>query len=210
MIIKNEAEKLATQKKHLQEKLQEQDLQAKKIRETISELEKNIDTQATFACEKINTNCPFIKIINKKTFDQLDQQKKTFQDQENQILATIQKLSIDIQTLTNTVPQQETNKIQTLESQQQTIEKNIETIKLLLNEINYKAIEVTYNDHIQQNKLLKDLDQKITQLELESKQIEERKLNHQKAIIQKENISKQKEEYLQLIAQKQEQYITKE
>ncbi|MEI6119415.1 MAG: hypothetical protein WCP92_09870 [bacterium] len=48
----------------------------KNILNTLKELEKNIDTQATFACEKIELPCPFIKIINKKTFDQLDQQKK--------------------------------------------------------------------------------------------------------------------------------------
>jgi len=75
-MIKNEAEKNETKKKHLEEKIHDQEHQLKNIWKTLKELEDNIDTQATFACEKIQSLCPFIKIINKKTFDQLDQQKK--------------------------------------------------------------------------------------------------------------------------------------
>ena len=74
-MTKNEAEKNETQKKHLEEKIIDQENQLKNIVKTLKELEKNIDTQATFACEKIKEPCPFIKVINKKTFEQLDQQK---------------------------------------------------------------------------------------------------------------------------------------
>lgn len=76
LIAKNEAEKIATQKKHIEEKIHDQESQIKNIMNTLEELEKNIEAQATFACEKIQSPCPFIKVINKKTFDQLDQQKK--------------------------------------------------------------------------------------------------------------------------------------
>jgi hypothetical protein len=75
-MTQNEAEKIITQKKYLEEKIIDQEHQMKNILKTLKELEKNIDTQATFACEKIKEPCPFIKVINKKTFDQLDQQKK--------------------------------------------------------------------------------------------------------------------------------------
>jgi len=75
-VTKNEAEKNETQKQHLEEKIHDQENQLKNILKTLKELEQNIDTQATFACEKIELPCPFIKVINKKTFDQLDQQKK--------------------------------------------------------------------------------------------------------------------------------------
>lgn len=76
MVAKNEAERNITQKKHLEEKIIDQENQLKNILKTLNELEKNIETQASYACEKIALPCPFIKVINKKTFDQLDQQKK--------------------------------------------------------------------------------------------------------------------------------------
>ena len=63
---------------------------------TLKELEKNIDTQATFACDKIQEPCPFIKVINKKTFDQLNQQKKTYIEQQEQIETVVKKLQIEL------------------------------------------------------------------------------------------------------------------
>jgi len=95
----------------------------------LKELEENIDTQATFACEKIKDNCPFIKIINKKTFDQLEQQKKTFQEQYQQIETTIKKLQTEFKILNDTPLQKENKSIEVLETQQKEAEKAIEQIK---------------------------------------------------------------------------------
>lgn len=75
LIAKNEAEKIATQKKHLEEKIIDQEHQLKNIVKTLQDLEKTIDTQSTYECEKIQGKCPFIKAIKKQTFEQLDQQK---------------------------------------------------------------------------------------------------------------------------------------
>jgi hypothetical protein len=55
--------------KNLLEKKDNYNLQIKKIIEKIQIFEKDLNEQETFACEKIQTNCPFIKIINKKTFE---------------------------------------------------------------------------------------------------------------------------------------------
>ncbi|MEI8008400.1 MAG: hypothetical protein WCI00_03000 [bacterium] len=96
LIRKNEAEKIETQKKYIGEKINDQKHQLKNILDTLKELEKNIDTQATFACEKIQEPCPFIKVINKKTFDQLDQQKKTYIDQQEHIEMIIKKLQTEV------------------------------------------------------------------------------------------------------------------
>jgi hypothetical protein len=40
--------------------------------------EKDEEKQATFDCQKIGSNCPFIKVINKQHFDALEDQKKKF------------------------------------------------------------------------------------------------------------------------------------
>ena len=205
LIIKNEAEKIETQRKYIGEKINDHENQLKNILNTLKELEKNIDTQATFACEKIQEPCPFIKIINKKTFDQLDQQKKAYIDQKEQIEMIIKKLQTEIKWL-NTLEVKKDNKtIQILENQQKDIEKAIETIKTFLNDIKYKDIEELYSTYTNQDKQVKELDKKISELEQEIKQVEERKNQLQKAIIQKESIEKQLNDFVITIAEKQEE-----
>ncbi|MCX6823710.1 MAG: hypothetical protein NT085_01090 [candidate division SR1 bacterium] len=206
LIIKNEAEKIDTQKKHLEEKIFDQENQLKNIMNTLKELEKNIDTQANFACEKIQEPCPFIKIINKKTFDQLDQQKKGFTDQKEQIAVTIKNLQTEIKLLSKTEVKKDDKKIQELEKQQQESEKNIEIIKSFLNKIQYKEIERFYTEYTIQDKEIKELDKKISEGEQEVKQSEERKTHLQKAIIQKESSEKQLNDCITTIAEKEQEW----
>lgn len=141
LIEKNEAEKKETQKKYLQEKIHDQEDQLEKTIKTLEDFEKNIDTQATFACEKIKEQCPFIKVINKKTFDQLEQQKKTYIVQKEHIETTIKNLYTELKGIDTEIPQEENKKIKVLENQLKQAEKNIEMIKIFLNEIKYKDIE---------------------------------------------------------------------
>lgn len=205
LIIKNEIEKTITQKKYLQEKIEEQESQLKKIIATLNEFEKNIDTQASFACEKIKDQCPFIKIINKKTFDQLEEQKKTFIHQKEQIETSIKKLDTEYKEINKEAPKQDNTKIIELETQQKESEKTIENIKTFLNKINYKTIESQYGEYTNQDKEIKTLDKEINNLEQESKQIEEWKNQAQKELIQKETIEKHIDEIKNTILEKEQQ-----
>ncbi len=212
LITKNNAEKIATQKKHLQEKLEDQEQQLKKIDETLADIEKNIDTQAAFACEKINGQCPFIKVINKKTFDQLDQQKKTFQEEKSKIISIREERIQDIKKLEIVWPKEESTTKDQRAKQQQEAEQKIASIKNFLQEIDYKTIETQYTEYINQEKIIKELDTYINQQEQEMKQREERKLELHKAATQKESIEKQVQEYKKSIQEKETAYqqITKE
>ena len=205
LVTKNEWEKIETQKKHLEEKIIDQENQLKNIMKTLKELEKNIDAQATYACEKIKAKCPFIKAINSKTFEQLDQQKKEFIGQQKQIETTIKKLQAELKSLNKIEPKKENKSIKELEKQQKESEKNIEVIKTFLNDVNYKAIEKLYAEYISQDKEAKELEKKISELEQKAKQIEERKLQLQKAITQKESIEKQLNDFVTAIAEKEQE-----
>lgn len=206
LIEKNEAEKILTQKKHLEEKIQDQKSQWEKIDKTLSDLEKNIETQATFACDKIEQPCPFIKVINKKTFDQLDEQKKAFIEQKTQIDTKIKALEIEIWMLNKETKKQENVPIKTLEIQLKAAEKIIENIKTFLNEIEYKAIELLYTQYTSQDKQAKELDKRISDLEQEVRQVEQRKTQLQTAIIQKESLEKQMSELVNMIEEKQQEW----
>ena len=210
LIEKNEAEKILTQKKHLEEKIQDQKSQWEKIAKTLSDLEKNIETQATFACDKIMQPCPFIKVINKKTFDQLDEQKKIFTQQKSQIDEKIKAWEIERWMLEKETEKQENIRIKTLQNQLQATEKAIENIKTFLNEIEYKVIETRYIQYTSQDKQAKELDKRISDLEQEIKQIEQRKTQLQKSIIQKESWEKLMEELINTIAAKEQERKNRE
>jgi hypothetical protein len=49
--------------------------QLEQAKKRLANFEMNINEQATFSCEKVGTNCPFIKVINKQYFEQLEKQK---------------------------------------------------------------------------------------------------------------------------------------
>lgn len=206
MIAKNEAEKTETQKKYLQEKIHDQENQLENIIKTLDDFEKNIDRQATFDCEKIKEQCPFIKIINKKTFDQLDQQKETFEDQKKKSETIIKDLQTEWKRINTVEPKQENQKRDILEKKQKEAEKAIEHIKLFLNEVKYKEIELLYSEHTSQDRQVKELDKEINKLEQESKQADERKIQLQKAMTQKESSEKQLNEYITAIAEKEQKW----
>ncbi|MEI6673367.1 MAG: hypothetical protein WCL02_08985 [bacterium] len=205
MIVKNEADKIVTQKKYLEEKIRDQENQIKKIGETLDDLEKNIEVQATFACEKIQEPCPFIKIINKKTFDQLQQQKNNFLEEKQQREKEKAIVETAIKELNITEKKEDNIKISNLKNQEKEAEKLIEIIKSFLHEIEYKEIETIYGEYTNQDRQVKQLEKKINELEQEAKKVEERKIQIQKETIQKESIEKQIYEYSTIIGEKEQE-----
>lgn len=197
---------MKTQAKHLEEKISVQEDQLKKVKKMLNDMEKSIEAQAKFACDKIKADCPFIKIINRKNFEQLEAQRATIVDQQEQIETEIKKLTAELKSLNTTEVKQDTKKIEALQKEQKYAENSIEAIKTFLNEIDYKTIEKSYSEHISSEKELKYLDQQITVMEQESKKAEERKLQLQKAITQKEIAMKQAEDIVKTIAEKENEW----
>jgi len=205
LLTKTQQEKVKTQAKYLEEKIAVQTDQLKKTQQMLNDIDKNIKVQATFECKKIQANCPFIKVINKKNFEQLESQKLTMIGQKEDIEKNIEQLVAERKLLNNICIQPDTKKIKELQKEQTDTEKTIENIKMFLSEIGYKSIEKTYLDYIAKEKEIKQLDQQINTMEQESKKAEDRKLQIQKAITQKEIKEKQVEELIQTIAKKEEQ-----
>ena len=75
-----------------------------------------------------------------------------------------------------------------------------------MNDIQYKEIEKTYTEYTVQEKEIKELDKKINEREQEVKQSEERKIQLQKAIIQKEASEKQLHDFVTTIAEKEQEW----
>lgn len=177
---KTKQERLLQAEKVIEEQIQNFKDQIKDIENHIKTFENNIEQQATFSCEKIWTNCPFIKIINKKTFDQLEDQKQTFIKNKQQIEENIknkeweqeklrkEKESIEKSGTDTSIEEYKTNIINQ--------EKSLEIIKSFLQENNWKKVEEEYQSYIQTKK---------------------EKTTKEQVVKQGEELQKKKEEYLQ-------------
>lgn len=177
---KSEEEKQVQKEKTLLEQEQNLEKQLLEIEEHLKTFENTIEQQATFSCEKIKTNCPFIKIINKKTFDQLEEQKQIFLTKREKLQEIIEEKKKERTVLQW---QQKENKNEINEALIKEYQKNIliqeratEYIKKFLNEIEWKNIETNYQSYIT---------------------IKREKTAKEQQLKDAENLQKKKEEYLQ-------------
>ena len=75
ILKEKEIDRLKNEIKNLEEKKNMREEEMKKLNKSIEIFENNMQEQEIFECEKIANNCPFIKVINKKTFENLQEQK---------------------------------------------------------------------------------------------------------------------------------------
>lgn len=158
---------------------QEKDLQKQllDIEDHLKSFENNIEQQATFSCEKIGNNCPFIKIINKKTFDQLEDQKQIFLTKKKNLEKAIEEKRNQLQLLKDQKKENKNKEDEDLikEYKKNIIEqeKTIETIKDFLNEMDRKNIEKEYQSYIiiKKEKITKE--QQLKEIEILQKKKEE-------------------------------------
>jgi|GEM_PF-2433674 len=177
-ILNEEVKNIQLQVKHHQDALKDQQEQLKTMDAKIKLFDKDIGQQATYDCSKIGTNCPFIKIINKKTFDQLDKQKTLLQKEKDALEAKIETLK----------------KSKDSSKELKSKEKDIEDIKLVLHDIDWKEIEKVYDGVQELQAKEKSIDLQISNLEGEMKKLEEYRLEIEKNKVQIENIEKQIQE----------------
>ena len=185
LLIQNkQLEQKGKEEKHQQivEKIKEQleglNKQLEEINQNIISFEKNIEEQAIFSCEKIWWNCPFIKVINKKTFDQFEQQKKVFIEKKEEINQKIKTREQELQSLQE--QNKETNKDNKVQVEIQEFKENIilqekatTIIKDFLHNIDWKSIQTEYQNYIDIKKLKQEKEQELKRIESLQKKKEE-------------------------------------
>lgn len=182
----------------------------KEINELLDRLnnsKKNIETQEIFECEKIKTNCPFIKIINKKTFDELDRQFNILENEYSQKKSQFESENFDekINNLEQTKKGLSENKETTekLKTEIAEIIEKINTIKTFLQEIEYKSIEDNYSSSQSLMNQINKLDEEISKLEEEQNKLQQYKLDLENHNSKLESLNTQKEKLEKDITDKQ-------
>jgi len=177
-------EKLVQQERSLLEQQISLTKQIEEISDHINNFEENIKQQATFFCEKIKTNCPFIKDINRKTFDQLEEQKQFFFKKKINLEQWLQekiKEIENIKTKTNEINDKWLlEDINVFEENKKLQEQSTLSIKNFLNEINRKDIENDYQSYLLLKKEKQIKENKLKEIENEQRKKEEYMLQIEK------------------------------
>lgn len=177
-------EKLEAEIKNELEKEKSLTNQLNQIITTIKEFDQNTEAQATFHCEKIEISCPFIKVINKKTFDQLDLQKQQFLKQKSDLEVQIETVKTNITSkqilLTTQQQNQENSQIKNLQQTIVNCESFIKIIRDFLTAIDRKKIQTDYTSSIKIQEDISNIDKQIISQEQLQTQIESFKQQKEK------------------------------
>ena len=210
---KLEQESLKNQEKTLLERKTMYDNQLKSLNERLETFEKQVESEAEFSCEKINSQCPFIRVINKQHFEQREQDKKKIIDEKDVLEQKIKNEDFDKKL--EDIKQKLQNPQTTVQDERKSIKdeqiKNNKAMDLLrdfLKVVDYKKID-KLNETFKQNEIqIKDLEKKIIQQEeLQSSQesLKQEKIRLETSIKQKDEqiitIEKQKKELQEKITQ---------
>jgi hypothetical protein len=176
------------------------DSQLKSLLEQLDEFEKQVENEAEFSCEKINGQCPFIRVINKQHFEQREEEKKKILEKKEILEEKIKAEEFDKnldeikQKIENpkSIIQEEKNKIKDEEVRNN---KSMELLRDFLKVVDYKKIDELNEDFQKNEALIKELERQIIQQE--ELQASQEKFQQDK--IRLETSIKQKADQIQII-----------
>lgn len=181
--LEAEIKNLIEKKKSLQE-------QVNNLNVRIWDLTKTINEESQFECIKINSYCPFIKDINKKTFDELEKQKNSFENEKINIeikLKEIDEILVNRQKWLWSNWEIENSEIKNLEDENKRLEETIIELRNFLAEIDFKNIQNVYQEWRTIQSKISILDNAIIELEIGQNEIVNHKEEKIKKLQQMEN-----------------------
>jgi len=192
ILKEKEIDKLKTEINNLKEK-EDQNIQEKnKLEKNIEIFEKNMQEQEIFDCEKISWKCPFVKLINKNTFDNLEKEKQRLYKEKKLLEQNIQEQNIEkkIKEIKEKILEiEKDNEYRDQKNSEiKKIELEIENIREFLERIDYKKIWWVYENYKDLDRNLKNIDKQLSILIIETEKLQEYKIEIEKNKIRIQNI----------------------
>ena len=191
---KLEQESLKNQEKTINERWTMYKNELKSLEENLESFEKQVESEAEFSCEKINSQCPFIRVINKQHFQQREEERKKILEKKEQLEQRIKDENFEVkiaeinQKLEH--PQSEIqNEKKEIKEQQANNIKSMDLLRGFLKVVDYKKIDELNELYKKNDVQIKELDKQIIQQEeLQSSQemLQQEKIKLETAIKQKE------------------------
>ena len=191
---KLEQESLKNQEKTINERWTMYKNELKSLEENLESFEKQVESEAEFSCEKINSQCPFIRVINKQHFQQREEERKKILEKKEQLEQRIKDENFEgkIVEINQKLehPQSEIqNEKKEIKEQQANNIKSMDLLRGFLKVVDYKKIDELNELYKKNDVQIKELDKQIIQQEeLQSSQemLQQEKIKLETAIKQKE------------------------
>ena len=210
---KLEQESLKNQQKTLEERKLMYDNQLKSLLERLENFEKQIESEAEFSCEKINSQCPFIRVINKQHFEQREAEKKKILEEKESLEQKIK--SEDFDKKLDDIKKKLENPESTSHDEKKQIKddqlKNTKAMDLLrdfLKVVDYKKIDELNESFKKNENQISELEKQIIQqeeLQASQEKFQQEKIRLETSIKQKQDqiltVENQKKELQEKITQ---------
>lgn len=206
-LLKEELNTLQAQKKqiaselaHSEEKKSHYKQAIEKLQQSIKEFNEYIAEQKKYYCKKIDSHCPFIKQINKKSFEQMEQQKFKLTEELKQLTWEFeerknkQKSNTD-QEVMAWVGQWSLWQNKSIDQKFKKLESLLDILKIFLDDVDWKNIKELNTSYQALEEEKRKLESNILALEKESNSLDEYKLQKEKLKSDLEYIIKQAEEF---------------
>ncbi len=175
--LNTEKNNLKDKIKLLQTRLKDVELSLEDLHKDKINLENFVEEQMKFKCSKIKDYCPFVKEINKKSFEQFQKQKEVLIQRENKIKQEKLELINQIEELENKLKilsdefylkkdlEIINQEIEFFKKQKNQIETKMSDLRKLLKNIWRKEVESKYKEYNDIHRKISDLDKFIVEQE---------------------------------------------
>lgn len=152
--------------------------QIENVQKKITEIDNTMNKESQFACAKIESNCPFIKEINRWTFAELERQKANLETEKTELKGKLENIEKSLAEKSGQSKIWDSSNIAELTKNIEDIEKKIQSLRNFLAQIDFKKIQESYQTWKALNIESQSLDREILTLENWAKELEN--LNNEK------------------------------
>lgn len=188
--IESQSKNLELEVKNLQSNIDSTKWQIESVEKRIWEINNTINKESQFDCRKINSNCPFVKEINRWTFQELERQKENLEKEMADLTAKLEWFEKQInEKKSQSLDSWENQNISVLNQEIENIDKQMQSLRWFLAQIDFKKIQDNWQKWKSKSMESQALDKEILDLENWAKESESLKNEKIKLSQQIENIS---------------------
>ena len=176
--IESQAKNIEIELKNLQTNKEWTITQIENIQKKIAEIDNTMNKESQFACAKIESNCPFVKEINRWTFAELERQKANLESELLELKNKVEDIEKSIAEKSWQSKNSDTTNISELTKLIENIEKKIQLLRSVLAQMDFKKVQEYWQTRKTLNIESQNLDKEILALENWAKELEN--LNNEK------------------------------
>ena len=188
--IESQNKNLEIEVKNLQTNIEWTKWQLENVEKRIWEIDNTINKESQFDCTKINSNCPFVKEINRWTFQELERQKENLEKEKSELVTKLEWFeNLLNEKKWQNLNSRENQNISDLTKEIENIDKQMQSLRWFLAQIDFKKVQENWQNWRSLNTESQALDKEILELENWAKELENLKNEKIKLSQQIENIA---------------------